>query len=559
MADGNLPELLDSLDVQRVVVVDDQFTPRPTVMLAWPDGEGPELEGLPPLPEGADYVEHVREHWPAVPIAEKLRAKNLARDVDGTDQQEPDPTGLRDLIGSRPFHGMTLHEWEQVEEQQLRTRKRALILFDVNFTDEGPDRGAEEGLHPAGRALRENTNHIVGLLTTQTSDGDEDASAEAWAPRAGVGRSDLVVVNKNFIDDPGDDERIKTLVEQIRKTLQASQLRQLRETVHAALQEGLDEAGVTLQQRSPTALEDLVFKVSLDGGEWEGDTWFRLYETLGLHRARRAVALNEQARSAICDVRTLLQARSEKAHDGSQALAREVQAAESYDDADYINAAGLPVANGDIFQAGTGPAFILVGQPCDLTLHVSGRSRSPQTATLLPIKQREADDETEPSSYRLPDGSPLEGDGWEVRFRPEHHVSFDVLDLVSFNKEGRATLAPAKGTALSPLLPGLQARHREITKVHAGLVQPLAKIDELKQAKHLSAATATQLRRSLLNGGGPFKATLSSRPTPFAFDCRRIGRLSGTYADALLAAHSGARSRTAHAHELTRIVNDAPE
>jgi hypothetical protein len=556
MIDSHLPELLTLLDVQRVVVVDDSFLPSWQVMLAFAPGEGPDLEGLPALPKDMDYDEHLAEHWPSVPTAAKIEARNLARKVEGEGEQA-DPTGVRRLIGDRPFRGMTLFEWTHDGKAVLRGAKRALILFDVDFKDEDPQLDDEAGLDPAGRALKENTQHIVGLLTTNTSAGGEGASADAWASRADVDRANLVVVNKNLINGEDDAEDVASAVEQIRTALQASQLRRLRETVQGALTEGLERAFDQLKQRSPTVLEDLVFNASLDGGEWEGDTWFRLYGTLGFDRARREVALDKAARRAIFDIRGLLRSRPSEPHGDSEALAREVEQAESYADADYLNQAGLPIVNGDFFENKDGQVFVLVGQPCDLTLRPGGRSRKPQTATLLPVRSHTADADRESSGYRLPAGAPLGEGEWEVRFRPEYHVAFDVLDLVSFNTEGRATLTPPKRSVLAPLLPGLAARHGVIASAAAKIAPALERIDALRKSGDITAAITTQLRMGVLHGGGPFRPTLNGTPTPYAFHCRRIGRLSGTYADALLAAHSGARARTAHAHELTRIVADS--
>jgi hypothetical protein len=558
MADAHLPELLRLLGVERVIVIDDQFTPPASVYtLAFDQGTGPEIENLPPLPEGADYDDHVNEHWPDVPLEAKLKVRKQAQKIDGFIDPTGDPTGLKCLIGDRTFRGMTLHEWSREETRLLGIAKRALVLFDVNFGLETGDENDEAGLGPAGRALRDTNDHIVGLLTTKTAAGHEDEAADAWAPRAEVERADLVVVNKNLLVDPSSTDDIARAVEQIRSALQASRLSRLREKIHGSLEAGLRDAAEALGQRSPTALEDLVFMASRDGGEWEGDTWFRLYSTLGLDRARRSVALDKPTRRAIADVRNLLHSRPAAAHDQSAALAAEIEQAECYDAADYLNHAGLPIANGDIFQASAGSAFILVGQPCDLALRPDGRSMDPLTATVLPLKRRRLDSEArKPSAYRLPPGSPLGEGDWEVRFRPEHHVAFDVLDLVSFNTEGRATINPRQGTALSPLLPGLQKRLDAINKNVEALGKPLAEIHRLLKDKQLAADMARRLRKSVLQGGGPFKPTISGQPTPFAFDCKRIGRLAGTYADALLAAHSNARSRTAHAHELTRIVAD---
>lgn len=558
MADSQLPDLLALLSIERVIVVDDQFAPPASLYtLAFEPGTGPALENLPPLPDGADYDDHVNEHWPNVPLEAKLKVRRQALKIAGFQDPTGDPTSLRRLIGERTFRGMTLYEWEREETRLLAGASRALILFDVNFQLETGEENDEAGLAPAGRALKASHEHIVGLLTTRAPAGNEDHAADGWAPHADVARADLVVVNKNLLGDSTNTQDIARAVEQIRTALQASQLRRLRTQIHSSLEAGLNDAAETLGRRSPTALEDLVFKTSRDGGEWEGDTWFRLYGTLGLDRARRTVAVDKPTRRAITDVRNLLHSRPAAAHDHSAALAAEIEQAECYDPAEYLNHAGLPIANGDIFRTSAGAAFILVGQPCDLALRPDGRARDPQTTTMLPIKRRRADPTPpEPSAYRLPPGSPLGQENWEVRFRPEHHVAFDVLDLVSFNSEGRASLKPPRGTGLSPLLPGLQKRFEAIASNAAALATPLGEIQRLLADKQLPRVTAKQLRQSVLHGGGPFKATLNGTPTPFAFDCQRVGRLAGTYADALLTAHATARSRTAHAHELTRIVAD---
>lgn len=551
----DLSDLLALLDIEHVIVIDDQFTPPPSMYtLGFAPGEGPELEGLPPLPDGADYEDHVAQHWPDVPIAAKLAVRAEALKAPDFVDPTGDPTNVKALVPGLQFTGMTLHEWEAAEAAVLARPGRCLILFDVNFGAETGDDDDEAGLAPAGKAMSKGGHHVVGLLTTRTARGGEDASADTWAPRADVPRADLVVVNKTLLADLDNDADLATAIEQVRTTLQAAQLSTLRGKVRESLQSALDETAKQLAGNASGILEDLVFKASRDGGEWEGDTWFRLYTTLGVTRAKRGVAADPTARRAIQDVRNLIHHRGAAAHADSAALAAQVQEAETYEGPEHLNRAGLPIANGDIFATAAGAMFVLIGQPCDLMVYPGGRAYDPQTATLLPIKKRRSADE--PSAYRLP-ASALLGEGlFEVRFRSEEHVSFDVLDLVSFNTQGVAALAPPKKSGLSPLLPGLQGRFDAITARANKLAAPLATIDKLFADKQVSRDRAIQLRRALLYDGGPFKPTLKGKPTPFAFDCRRIGRLSGSYADALLAAHSGARSRTAHAHELTRIVAD---
>lgn len=561
-----LSRLLDLLDIKRVIVVDDQFLMNAANFIAaFPVEEAPTLRSLSEVPEGTTYEDHIVAAWDQVEPDDKIQARVQADKRE--DYVAPDPTGLRELIGDRDFRGLTMHEWESEKEKLLRGNTRSLILFDVNFEEETGDPEDETGLGLAAAALAAG-DAIVGLLTNRADVGQEEAQASDWARQAAIQPAELVVVNKLLLDDPDDDERLNQGVEQVRETLQAAQLTKVRRTVRQALADGISHVDERISNDSPTLLEDVVFMASHDGGEWEGDTWFRLYSTLGLERARRQVATSAEVRAAITDVRQLLQEKTGQAHAGSERLAIEVEQAEAYDPAEYVNGAGLPIANGDIFRAGGGgPIYILVGQPCDLALRPTGRDYAPSWVTLLPVKeadQRLAEGISEVagdglvapqrSAYQLPPGGPFGSGEWEVRFRPEEAGALDLLDLCSFNTEGKATTKVRASTSLSPLLPGLQKRAEQIQVVEEKAKELVGKVDDLLAAKQLLKAVGTNLRERILGLGGPFAPTLNGKPAGYDFHCERIGRLSGSYADALLAAHSNARSRTVHAHELTRIV-----
>ncbi|HEX3239142.1 MAG TPA: hypothetical protein VHR18_03275 [Solirubrobacterales bacterium] len=557
MPEAGLHKLLVHLGIKRVLVVDDQFIPPGAVYtLQYEVGEGPELEALPPLPDGADYEQHIENHWPDVPIEEKVKVRKNLLKRDNLADPTGDPTRVSSHIGNLYFRGMTLHEWEVEKERLLDNHQRALVLFDVNFGDETRKDNDRSGLRLAKAALEQTGDHVVGLLTTEAPEGKEAATADKWAGQGDIERAGLVVINKRLLS--GEDAKdLPELVEQVRAVLLASQIGTLRREVQDGLEEAMKHAAASIGDETPQVLEDLVFRSSREGGEWEGDTWFRLFKTLGIKKARERLATDKVVRRGIEDVRNLLHARPADAHEASEALAFRVEKAEAYDDAAYVNGAGLPIANGDLFQTQHGKVFILVGQPCDLALRPEGRAYDPSAAFLLAVREVvEEGTKDGTSRYLLPRGGPT-GDGeWAVRFRPEYQAAFDVLDLVSFNTEGKATIAPHARIKLEPLLPGLQRRLEQIENAAEKVGVLLKLIDEAELGEVIKKKAGNDLRHKILDEGGPFKATLGSSPTRFAFHCKRIGRLTGTYADALLVAHASARSRTAHAHELTRIVAD---
>ena len=588
-AQAQLQELLEKLAIERVVVVDDSFLMSTTqAIVVFGEHELPQLDSLPPLHEDTDLETHLDQHWGGIDVADNVKAKRVARKE--ANWSAPDPTGLERLLRGPGFLGLTLFEWENGEAHNVMGRAtRSLVLFDVDFSAETHTENDTTGLRLAAEALA-TRKQVVGLLTNKASVGEEEESASAWAKASQVPVAEFVIVNKHLLVDEDDENARQEAVEQIRTTLQAARIGRLRHKVREALGDGMDEVDDRLGADTPGVLEDVVFKASHAGGEWEGDTWFRIYAVLGLNQAKRAVAKDAEARTAVADVRELLRLRPPATQDSSKDLATDVVRAESYDDSDYVNGAGLPIANGDIFKSAGGTFFILVGQPCDLALRPDGRAYDPPTAILLPIKpsstankapsaadpvepdvevatapagsntdaaapESVVDEGGEKSAFKLPEGGPMETGEWEVRFRPELHASFDVLDLCSLNTEGVATTKPAPQKALAPLLPGVAKRHEQILKAEAKAQKLLAHIDQMQEAKHLGAQPAKQLRLAVLAFSGPFIPTLNRKPALYDFGCQRVGRLAGTYADALLAAHANARSRTAHAHELTRIVH----
>ncbi len=307
----DLVQLLDLLGIDRVVVVDDDFlAPLSEYLVAVEEGDAPTIESLPDLPEGDDPTEHAIAHWDEVTVQDKLEIRRATLKAK---RQPGDPTGLRELIYGRPFSGLAMAEWEALSERLMSGGKRLLILFDVDFGQETGDEGDTTGLLLAREALGSAGKHIVGLLTSKAETGEEEATAAAWAQNSGVPVAEFVVVNKRLVRD-GEEQDLEVATDQIRTTLQASQLARVRTKVKQALDEAISFATEQLDARSPSVLEDVVFESSHEGGEWEGDTWFRIYGTLGLDRARHTVALDPEVRAAISDVRQLLRSRPDNPH-----------------------------------------------------------------------------------------------------------------------------------------------------------------------------------------------------------------------------------------------------
>lgn len=569
MPERDLPDLLEILGIDRVVVVDDQFLPQLSQVEDVFE-KPPEIDGLA-VPAETPFDTFLSNNWDELSPEVKIALRDTAIEL-GAKTYTGDPLQLEWLADSAEYIGLTQTEWEEQREEKLEGAQRALILFDVNFKSETGDADDDSGLALARSEFQQKSRHVVGLLT-----GEE--RREEWVRKVDITESELVIVDKRLASSEGKKDR-QQAIEQIRTALQAAQLSSLRRRVRERFYEELDAVEKRLTGNAPSVLEDVVFRTSSEGGAWEADTWFRFFEALGSTNAKLKLAKNKDVRTDIAAVRQLLALKPERVDSKESVdLIRDLDEKEAYYGKDAINEAGMPIANGDIFKTDTGKLFVLVGQPCDLEIRSDGRrARDVDAATLLPLKptrrkiphraEDQQEGEQEPrqaqappvqeetrSAFKMPPGCPGGSDEKEALMKPEFTVSLDILDLVSYNESGKAELNPEADDGLNPHLPGLQKRLDKIKDEAAKTIKKVEFAEKLREAGELDKTSRNQIQKGLFRGWPPFQPANGAMGSgSYSFNFKRIGRLRGTYADALLVAHAAARSRTAHAYRLSRIL-----
>jgi hypothetical protein len=228
---------------------------------------------------------------------------------------------------------------------------------------------------------------------------------------------------------------------------------------------------------------------------------------------------------------------------------------EVWEPEELVNKGASPLACGDVFELtvtnGTRHRFILLVQPCDVTLRPNG-DRDVDAGFLIQLKEVPiADDAPKLKQIRLP--FLLEGKQWACELRKTTSVRLALLDLVSFRADGRLQYDEGQ-TAPEWVLPGQRISG---TSVLSGL----KKAYDLRVAKKGAPASDEKDARCqlTLSASGPFQhiahgtfvtaiPAIGDVPAVsggYTWNLRRIGRVRMPYASSLLGSYLSVMDRDA--------------
>ncbi len=229
---------------------------------------------------------------------------------------------------------------------------------------------------------------------------------------------------------------------------------------------------------------------------------------------------------------------------------------EVWETADLVNKGCAPLACGDVFEMEAQadvPAqrFILLVQPCDVTLRPKG-DRDADAGFLVMLKQlTNINDSSNQKQIRLP--FLLDGKQWVCELRKTTSVRLELLDLVSYRTDGR--LQYDDGQVVDNwLLPGQQDSGKS---VFASL--KMAVKARLEAKTELAKEVKDSRCQLTLSASGPFRhiahgSFIGAKPAAgdqpevkagFTWNLRRVGRVRMPYASALLGSYLAVVDRDA--------------
>ncbi|MGC1379262.1 MAG: hypothetical protein WA821_23730, partial [Anaerolineales bacterium] len=209
-----------------------------------------------------------------------------------------------------------------------------------------------------------------------------------------------------------------------------------------------------------------------------------------------------------------------------------------------------PLDLGDIFEVGDGKYYILLAQPCDLTIH--SRSSRIDIATLVKIKTNEVgEDDPDPvSNFLLSHFATQPDKKTFVQFRNSFQISLNVLDLAVYNDDGqcRMVLPDADVNKFVALHKPWRDRFKKLKQYFQTTQGQFQRI----KYPNISDYQKKALQCSLLCSKQNIKFDYLPIGS-FTFGVRRVKRYRAPLAGQLLSAYFSFLSRNYQEHDFSKI------
>ena len=552
--------ILSALNVQKVVCVDDAYDDAATIEDVLAGAAALTTEALRGVfPEIGDAklddpdvrAARLRAIWETLDAKKREeRAEAVlaaARMVDGQDTDDlGDASVLHELIPKGKLLTLSPRQWEERKELLLREApaQRTLFLFD-QVMSEGGDR--EAGIKIIASLLASNDSGalICGLLTHTVTPESQPQEWQNLSRTHNIKRDRFVVVPKQWLrKDP-------VVFAQILKLVALSpDFAVMKDMTRKIMTDAAKAAATKVDDIDIHEFDHIVFRVSAEEGLWEPDMLFRLHAMFHRAESRRLAHQDGELEKTAARLRSV----SHIPTDGSSYPAPNtwaIQRQELYESAEYLNGNHLPVELGDVFtktDAESKKVFILLAQPCDLMVRGTGR-RHPELDHVALVEIAQGEDAKgyaeEVAYFGLTPGEQR----WFCRVKQVHYVPACMLDLCVFQSDGRAAIlldGPAPGAAR----PAWQQRFAMLQKVYRRLAKKLDLLSPAKGDTREVLQTKSEIRKAVIGdlvNAGPFRGQLVEKDghTMVEFNCKRVSRLSRSYALSLLMAYTSCLGRAA--------------
>ena len=311
-------------------------------------------------------------------------------------------------------------------KNEVKDSFQVLLLMDQELEDQ--KHGGETLLQKV-----EDTQYLhCGLFSGKFSIDEE---IDVWKE---LGSSTMVypLSKKRILDEPEEK-----MIEGLRNILWLNHVSNLKKDALEVFDNGYNQACMTFKNMDPASFDSAIVKTSKKEGCWEYVTLNRIFMVLLKNSIQMTIVGENNFKNLqndLCKLRMSSVFCSDNEIDKS--WLRELRNSELYTSGTYINQTYSPVANGDIFKIGS-KKYILLFQPCSLAIRDDGkRSRQLASAYIIEIKNNKQSLNVNEVAL---ENSDIPGFSY-VNIASFKRVSLDVLDLVSFNTDGKAIIDVTK-------------------------------------------------------------------------------------------------------------------
>jgi hypothetical protein len=346
-------------------------------------------------------------------------------------------------------------------------------IIDLNESGGSPTRGLD-----MLRILWEGSSQGTAFILTHETDISKEAQTELELREQLLQELDglglpVCVIAKERLSDKADDE--EAMAEALRVGVKRAGLRRNMHHVlnraRDALRSAIDSAALNLLTIPPEQLEAHIFERGYKEGVSELHVVERAITAHFGKEARAFFGIDDQVQASLQCLRALRAISLQKFATEPEPQLAAFREAEVWESETLLNKALTPIACGDVFEVdndeastnGSKKKFILLGQPCDISLRPEEKRRAQDTAFLVPLKSKalSAKAESSPKEPLLP--FTFGKEQWACDFRNASVARLSILDLASFRQDGRVRVDDGH-EAPTELLTAQQKAYDERTK-----------------------------------------------------------------------------------------------
>lgn len=301
-----------------------------------------------------------------------------------------------------------------------------------------------------------------------------------------------------------DNEGLE-FVEGLRNVLWLRQISELKKDYSKAMKRAAKNLTSFMNSIDPATFNKIVMTKSEDEGCWEFDTLHRV-GTVRINREVENIFLNGGFQTFQGKLNVLRELKSKTINSiaSDTQLAKELNRIDQFEDAQYINFIYSQINNGDIFKI-NGNNYILLCQPCNLEIRKKGTRKAGELLYIVPLTIQVASVENARNLLKvfqkekvkllnnsqfeelvnktrdinfgtiIPENKDIVGTNigslryddktYLLRYNEAVLVDAKILDLVSFNKVGKASLTIDKRSLYRYVQPNMKIRYKNITEI----------------------------------------------------------------------------------------------
>lgn len=473
-------QLLSLSKVKKIIYVDDlfcvdqYFDEAKAILKTWLETE--EYKKLDFLTEGKEFaLEEFESWWMSATVEDKrkcifeimkvnMKELNILECLNNIKEK-----GI-DVIFMEPSDFSD--EYIERLKSEVNNDSQVLLLMDKEF--EGQQHGGEALL----KKIDDNQFVHCGLFSGKFTVEDE---INEWKER-GFSATVYPLSKKRILEE--SEERI---IEGIRNILWLNHISKMKNDAIEVFEKSIKNTCERFKNMDPASFDSAIVKTSQKEGCWEYVTLNRILMVM-LESSIHSKVVEENNFPKIQEDLSLLRESSSFCSDEyiDKAWLKELRNCELYTSGIYINKTYSPVANGDIFLIGT-KKYILLFQPCSLSIRQDGkRSRDLSSAYVIEIKTNTNTNKHTLKDIEVPLENSKDLEFHYVNLASFERVCLDVVDMVSFNSDGKAIIDVSKEECpindKKLLQPNMLKRYKKLVNFGKKLI-PILKTYDKGEAK----------------------------------------------------------------------------